>query len=116
MIEPIELTYTDSCSIWREVNVTDEYNESSFQETMAAENVKCALSKKALANFSANDNIGSVEYERTLFCNPAVDIQPGDVIVVTSFGREQRFKAGQSVFYESHQEVGLIADDNKVRI
>jgi len=116
MIEPIELTYTDRCSIWREVEKTDEYDETSFKETLIAENIRCALSKKNLANIFAKDNAASLEYDMVLFCNPAVDIQPSDVVKVTRFGWEQKFKAGQSSLYDSHQEVGLIGYDNKVRI
>ncbi|OCZ53797.1 hypothetical protein [Dehalobacter sp. TeCB1] len=116
MIDPIELTYTDRCSIWREVEDTDEYDETFFKETIIAENIRCALSKKNLANISAKDNAGSLEYDMVLFCSPAVDIQPSDVIKVTRFGREQSFKAGQSSLYDSHQEVGLIVHDDKLRV
>lgn len=116
MIEPIELTYTDRCSIWREVEETDEYDETSFKETLIAENIRCALSKKNLANISAKDNAASLEYDMVLFCNPAVDIQTSDVVKVTRFSREQRFKAGQPVLYDSHQEVGLIVHDDKIRV
>ncbi len=116
MIEPIELTYIDRCSVWRQVEETDEHEETSFITTLVAENIPCALSKKNLANISAKDNAASLAYDMTLFCNPAVDIQTSDIVRVSRFGREQSFKAGQPVCYDSHQEIGLIVHDDKVRI
>lgn len=116
MIDPIELTYFDRCSIVRAVEKTDEYNETSFERTLISESIPCALSKKNVANIYTKDNASSLDYDMILFCNPAVDIQANDIITVTRFGRDLRFKVGQVVPYDSHQEVGLIAHDDKIRV
>lgn len=107
-MEVIESTYFDKCTVYRDVEITNEHNETSIDKhAMIYENISCALSKKTLSTTTQTDTVNTITYSLQLFLNPQYIINKGDEIEVTYQNRMIKTVAGQQHVYPSHQEVIL---------
>ncbi|WP_042348259.1 hypothetical protein [Bacillus massiliigorillae] len=110
-MEAIESTYFDKCTVYRDVEITNEWNETIIDEHATIyKNISCAISKNTLATTSQTDTANTITYSLQLFLNPLYIIEKGDEIEVTYQNRTIKTVAGQHHVYPSHQEVILKYD------
>lgn len=106
-VEILESTYEHTCNIIREVEVINEdtgVNEKV--ETVIAEGIKCALSRKESSAEVLNGDIGSIVCTHKLFINPRVDIKLGDRLeVINEIGEKGFYLASEPFYYKTHREV-----------
>ncbi|WP_328802021.1 ABC transporter ATP-binding protein [Paenibacillus sp. LX16] len=108
----LELTYEDSCAVYRYQDAKDPVSRETKQTAiMIYESLACRLSQTGLAKNGQSDAQNDTQYDAKLFLNPEVDIQQGDMILVTRRARldvPERFVAGEPFPpYLTHQEVNL---------
>lgn len=113
MINALESTYTDICTIKRSGEYEDpETFETKFGESTVYENVKCALSQVSRSNYNANqsNSKNEIKYNVKLFISPNIEILTGDKAIVLRQGKTFEFKTGEPFPYISHQEVPLLKE------
>lgn len=113
-IEILESTYFDTAKIIRYKEVETISGITRLEEIEICD-IKCALSK-------GNSQIGYVirqdqdinyhiSYNLVMFCNPTINIKPGDKVIINQMGRDLEYIAGEPFKYPSHQEVPLTRKD-----
>lgn len=111
MIDPIELTYFDTCEVWRMADVEQPNGSIKQQRTRIYTNIPCGFSQGSSPSvnsitegrFKKEDDVNKVQTKDKLFLNPSYLIQQGDKIVITHYGRTLNTTAGFPFIYDSHQ-------------
>lgn len=105
----IERLYDDVCTVYEQMDVTDEDTKITEQEEVAVlENQKCKLSYQKIATTSNTTGAAEITTVTKLFISPNVVINPGSKIVVTHKGIVTEFcSSGVPAHYKSHQEIEL---------
>lgn len=112
----LESTYSDLCTISRMEDVTDENNITRQEPVEVYQDVICALSAKGDSS-KQTEAQHHLEYDRLLFIQPEIVINPGDQVMVKRFGRLdpnppyiQTFQViGMPVPYVTHTQAKLKA-------
>lgn len=110
----LESLYDCTCNI----RAYEKYKDHTTKETKTGinpvpkyENQPCRVSKQSLSKNNQTDTINQVTYELKLFIATDVEINQGDEIEVTRFGKTIKYKAGEGFAYSTHQEVILNKED-----
>ena len=109
----LEMTYEDTCTIYRMEEVTGSNKITKAERVPVAENVICSLSSMQIRPSEQTAAQNDIEYTVKLFLGPEINIRPGDQIDVKRFGRvnpasETVLKyesTGQPMIYATHQEI-----------
>ncbi len=105
-------TYNDSCDIYRFEN-TKVNGITKNQRVLKYSGVSCALSKDSLSKVVKKD-VAEINTAQTIFTRPEIDIQEGDVLLITQNGSvtPREYTAGEKFLYSgSHQEVKVSRSD-----
>lgn len=110
-MEAIELTYFDTCEIWRMTNVSQPNGSLKQQRTQLYSAVPCALSigtRPALntitkGSYRDDEVLNQIETQDRLYLNPSYVVNQGDEIRITHQGRLITATAGFPFIYDSHQ-------------
>ena len=106
-IEILESTYFDKCTIKRKEKIKNpSTGVTETVEKIIVEDVKCALSKNDVQMMSS-DGVGKLAYSHTLFLNPNINLQEGDIVEVVSMGKISIYLASKPFYYSSHSETLL---------
>ena len=104
----LELTYFDICTIKRKVKSKNtDTGVTETIEKIIKEDVKCALSRNDV-QMMTSDGIGKLAYSHTLFLNPNINLQEGDIVEVVSMGVKSIYLASKPFYYPSHSQTLLI--------
>ncbi|WP_038289801.1 hypothetical protein [Acetivibrio straminisolvens] len=109
----IEMTYEDTCTIYRMAEVTGSNKITKMERVPVAENVICSLSSMQIRPSEQTAAQNDVEYTVKLFLGPEINVLPGDQIDVKRFGRVNpasgtvlKYEStGQPMVYATHQEI-----------
>ena len=103
----VEITYTDTCDIVRDVEkeidcITKHVDEAVYKS------VPCAL-VMGKNPVESTDTAAFFNYMAKVFMPPEIEVIAGDKIIVTRYGRKIEYtNAGQPAVYATHQEVAVI--------
>jgi len=105
----VERLYEDRATIIRHVEEQKPWGETTLVPVIVAENVPCRLSYRAIGVSVSyqTESVNRIEYETKLFVSPEVDVQAGDVIIVTKAGVTREYVASEPFVHPTHQEVIL---------
>lgn len=115
MMEAIELTYFDTCTIKRMVNVQQPNGSYKQERQTIYSNISCALSigsRPAINTitdkmYDREEALNQVHSQDKLFLNPSYIVQQGDEVVVSRNGRTITAQLGNPFVYDSHQQITL---------
>lgn len=101
----LALTYEDRMDVYRTKEVTDdETGISDRVEKKIYTNISCALSKKNNPIITQGEpNNHNVEH--VVFCNPEINIENGDRLVITRYKKNTSYIASAPFKYYSHTEI-----------
>lgn len=103
----IEMTYTDTCDIIRNVEKEIDYVNRHIDEAVY-KNIPCAL-VMGKSPTESTDTAAFFNYTAVVFMPPEIEVSAGDRIVVTRYGRKIEYtNAGRSAVYATHQEVAVV--------
>lgn len=106
----IETTYTDTCDVIRTIEKEVNYINKSVTEKVY-EDIACGLVMGSSPT-NQTDTFALFNYSVKVFLPPEPIILAGDKFIVHRFGQTFEYKsAGDSVKYETHQEVTLVKVD-----
>ena len=111
MMEAIESTYFDTCSVWRMTNVLQANGAYKQQRTQVYTAVPCALSigtRPALntitkGSYDYDEVVNQIQTQDKLYLNPSYIVNQGDEVIVSHQGRSITATAGLPFAYDSHQ-------------
>jgi hypothetical protein len=112
-MEAIELTYFDTCNVYRLDNVLQANGSYKQARTQIYSNVKCALSvgNRPVVNtitegsFKTDTVLNQIHTQDKLYLNPSFLINQGDEVIVSHQGRTIKATCGLPYVYDSHQVV-----------
>lgn len=103
----IEMTYTDTCDIIRNVEKEIDYVNRHIDEAVY-KNIPCAL-VMGKSPAESTDTAAFFNYTAVVFMPPEIEIIAGDRIVVRRYGRMTEYtNAGRPAVYATHQEVAVV--------
>lgn len=103
----IEGTYEDTAVISRMEAVLDG-DLTRPRPTAVYTGVACALSRDGADGSGQRAPQNEIDYDATLFLAPELDVQPGDRVEVSRFGRTYAYAVeGRPAVYATHQEARL---------
>jgi hypothetical protein len=105
----LEMTYEDTAVISREKDLLDGDLTMTEPEPIYS-GVPCALSRDRGGADSSGQRTpqNEIDYDATLFLAPELDVQPGDQVEVSRFGRAYVYAVvGRPAVYATHQEARL---------
>lgn len=108
----IESLYDCTCN----VSGYEDYKDPVTKETRQVPkdkciNQPCKVSKQRLSKNNQTDTVNKITYEIKLFISPEIEINQGDIIVVTNkLGVKEIYNAGEGFPYTNHQEVILLKE------
>lgn len=114
MINPIEKTYLDTCSVYRMVSAKQSNGSLKQTRTSVYSNIPCAYSvgtRPALNQMMATGKVRQtdvadlIKTQDRMYLNPSYTILQGDEIVVTRYGRTYNLYAGRPFVYDTHQQL-----------
>lgn len=107
-------TYWHLMTIEREEVIEEEWGEktSTGEYIEISSNISCAFSSTTGRNTNQTSGSNDIQYDGIVFCDPDVDIQTGDRVVVTfENGLSRKYDAGEPQYYPSHWEIPVIRED-----
>ena len=109
----IESLYDCTCTI---TGGKEKVKDPITKETKLVPKIKykdilCRISKQSLGKNTQTNIVNEVVYELKLFICPEIEIKQGDEIEVNQFNIITKYKAGEPLKYNSHQEVILNRED-----
>ncbi len=110
--ELLATTYHDRADVYRKADLPDpNTNQMRPAVTRVAAGVACALSQSRSGKHTVRDGVGVTDSSHVLFCDPAVDIQAGDRLeITTEAGQHFTLWAGAGFAYVSHAEIPLTGE------
>lgn len=103
----IEMTYTDTCDIIRNVEKEIDYVNRHIDEAVY-KNIPCAL-VMGKSPTESTDTAAFFNYTAVVFMPPEIEVIAGDRIVVRRYGRMTEYtNAGRPAVYATHQEVAVV--------
>lgn len=98
-------TYEDLLSIYRSEDI-DVGSITKKDWVCKYSEILCALSYGGGDKSSQSESANRIEYDAKIFTDPEVDIQVGDRLQVTRYGRELSFEVvGRPAVHPTHQDV-----------
>lgn len=103
----IEMTYTDTCDIIRNVEKEIDYVNRHIDEAVY-KNIPCAL-VMGKSPTESTDTAAFFNYTAVVFMSPEIEVIADDKIVVRRYGRMTEYtNAGRPAVYATHQEVAVV--------
>lgn len=115
----IETMYEDIADISRAKPQTDENGITKTVNTVIYSGISCALSYTGSDNSGQNAAQNEIEYDAVIYASPDLDVQAGDVVKLTRFGRDNPNSSrvltfdvvGRPNVYATHQEIHVREGD-----
>lgn len=109
----IEQTYEDTMEVTRVTKITGANNITKKSPTVIYSAIICALSYSSGNNSRQTDAQQDIDHDAVVFAAPELEINPGDGITLTRFGRIDPTATRKRVFevvgrpnvYATHQEI-----------
>lgn len=119
-MEAIELTYFDTCDVYRMVTMPQPNGSLKQERTKVYTGIKCAYSKGSRpatnsiteGSFKVGESINQIDTANVLYLNPKTTILQGDELVIMTQGRAFRVTAGLPFIYPTHQQLTVEVNRN----
>lgn len=102
----IESTYEDTMTVTRADKVVGKNNIAKVNPRVIYSAIKCALSYSGTNGSQQTQAQQDIDHDAVIFAAPELEINPGDKIDLTRFGRKLAFEViGRPNLYATHQEI-----------